>query len=536
MAKINFSRKEFEKHINLTPEMEEKISLFGTHFESADQENIVLEIMPNRPDLYSLQGFLRSFLPFIGKTKNKKYKLHKPQKNFQVIVDSSVKNIRPHTACAIVKNLKFDNEKIKEIIDIQEKIHNTLGRNRKKIAIGIYPLEKITLPIKFLALPPKDIKFIPLEMDRELNGLQILQQHPTGREYAHLLEGRDKFPIFMDAKKKILSMPPIINSHETGKITENTKDIFIECSGFDLEILKKTLNILVTLLADMHGEVYQMKVSNYLTPDLTPEKIKIDINQINKLLGLNLKEAEVKKLLEKMSYEYKNKIVFVPAYRADIIHQVDLTEDIAIAYGIENFEPELPEISTTGEIAKKETLKTKISDILTGLGLLETSSYHLLTKEDLKNQESCIEVENSKSDYKFLRPNLLLSTLKILSENTNSEYPQRIFELGTSFIQDKEQTTGIKESDKLVITLTPSNFTEAKQILEYLAKMLNLEFKIEDAQDSRFIEGRIGIILFQGENIGVIGEIHPATLKSYHLKLPLSVLEIDLEEIFKNLT
>jgi len=247
MAGIKFSRKEFEKHIKLTDEIKEKISLFGTHFEGADNESVEIEITPNRPDLFSLQTFAKSFLAFLGKTKEKglrEYKLNKPEKNFEVTIDASAKNARPYTACAIVKNLKFDDEKIKEIIDIQEKIHSTLGRNRKKIAIGIYPLEKITLPIKLEARKPQDIKFIPLEMDREMNGLQILQSHPTGREYAHLLEGMEKFPVFVDANNEILSMPPIINSHKTGKITEATKDIFIECSGFDFEILKKTLNIL----------------------------------------------------------------------------------------------------------------------------------------------------------------------------------------------------------------------------------------------------------------------------------------------------
>ena len=215
------------------------------------------------------------------KTGLKKYKINKLKKEDKVIIDSSVKNVRPYTACAIVRNLKLNDEKIKEIIEIQEKLHITIGRNRKKIAIGIYPLEKIKLPITFKALEPDKIKFIPLETDKEMSGLQILQRHPAGKDYAHLLAGKEKFPIFIDANKNILSMPPVINSHLTGKITEKTKDVFIECSGFDFSILSKCLNIIVTSLADMGGEIYPMELkykNKRITPNLTSEKTKISFS------------------------------------------------------------------------------------------------------------------------------------------------------------------------------------------------------------------------------------------------------------------
>ena len=228
MALIEFQKKQFEEEIGkLDEEMKEKIAMFGTPIDNLDEQKIQIEVFPNRPDLISFQGFKRAFLAFLGKNTGLiNYKLNKPEKNYVVHIDSSVKDVRPYTACAIIKGLKFDDEKIKEIIDIQEKLHLTIGRKRKKVAIGIYPLEKIKLPIIFKALEPDKIKFIPLESDREMSGLQILQKHPTGKEYAHLLAGKAKFPIFVDADNKILSMPPIINSLETGKVTERNKRCF----------------------------------------------------------------------------------------------------------------------------------------------------------------------------------------------------------------------------------------------------------------------------------------------------------------------
>ncbi|UZE93894.1 MAG: phenylalanine--tRNA ligase subunit beta [Candidatus Pacearchaeota archaeon] len=539
MAIVKFSRKEFEKYVKINDKIKEKISMFGTPFESIDKKEIQIEIFPNRPDLLSLQGYIRAFLAFLGKKKGlRQYSIKKPEKNYEVKINKSVRDVRPYTACAIIKKLKFDDERIKEVIDIQEKIHATLGRNRKKIAIGIYPLEKIFLPIKYEARKPEDIKFVPLEGKREMNGLQILQKHPTGKEYGYLLEGKKKFPVFVDVAGNILSMPPIINSEQTGKITKNTKEVFVECSGFDFNILKKTLNIIITMFADMGGEVYQMRL-NYgfrkqeLTPNLQPEKMKINLNNINKLLGLDLKEKDIKKLLEKMGYDYRNKEVLIPAWRTDILHEVDIIEDIAIAYGYDNFEPELPEISTVGEEDKKEIIKRKISGVLTGLNFIEVSSYHLLTKQDMKKSghRAGIEIEKSKTDYNFLKPDLLCSALKILSENTDAEYPQKIFEIGKVFEKNDKTETRIEERDKLIITITPGNFTQIKQIFDYLTNMTDTKFEISETIAHNFIEGRTGRIMMEGKQIGILGEIHPSVLRAWHLKMPLACLEIDLEKI-----
>jgi len=548
MAVININKKQFEKEIGkLDENMQDRIAMFGTPIEDLTDEELQIEIFPNRPDMLSYQGFKRSFLSFLGKkTGLKRYKINKPEKDYEVIIDSSVRDIRPYTTCAIVKKLELDEEKIKELIEIQEKLHITIGRKRKKVAIGIYPLEKIKLPIIFKALEPDKIKFLPLEADKEMSGLQILQKHPTGKDYAHLLSGKAKFPIFIDSNKNILSMPPIINSHLTGKITEDTKEVFIECSGFDLKILNKCLNILVTSLADMGGEVYAMELrykKKLTTPNLNTEKRKISLENTNKLLGLNLNEKQLKNLIEKMGYDYSKGLVEIPAWRIDILHEVDLIEDIAIAYGYENFIPEIPEVSTIGQEDQKEIIKRKISELLIGLNLLEISNYHLTNKRDQfknmgfseKQEKDYIEVEESKTDYTILRKDLSHYLLKILSNNIDSEYPQRIFEIGTVFELGKDG--GLKESEKLGVTLTPGNFTEIRQVLEYIFRMLNIEIKLKETEEapSYFIEGRVGEIILNNKSIGFIGEIHPKILRNWKIKMPVALFEIDLEEIFKKL-
>ena len=569
MTIININKKSFEKDIGKLDEaMLSKIAMFGTPVDSFDDDDgddenasFQIEIFPNRPDLLSYQGFKRSFLAYLdkkGKTGLVDYskKIKKPLKDYDVIIDKSVESVRPYTACAIVKNLQLNDARIKEIIDIQEKIHTTLGRKRKKAAIGIYPLEKISLPITYKALEPDKIKFIPLDSDKEMSGYTILQRHPTGRDYSHLLAGKEKFPIFIDSKESILSMPPIINSNTTGKIDIGTKDVFVECSGFDFETLKSILNIVVTTLADFSDkvEIYQMnlfyshgRLKKEITPELKPEKMKISLENVNKLLGLNLNTKQLKNYLERMGYDYneKKKEVLVPAYRNDILHEVDLIEDVAIAYGYDNFNPIIPEVSTIGSESKNEIVKRKIAEILNGAGFLEISNYHLTTRDDQfkkmnigekEMKENVIEITESKTEYNILRNDLSHFSLKILSENVDVEYPHKIYELGRVF-EINFKTNEIIEKEKLCLAFSPANYTDVKRILETLMRMMNLEIKIKEPELTdnvpvHFIEGRVAEILIDNIVIGFIGEIHPKIMKNWKLKMPVALFEIDLEMVF----
>lgn len=542
MATAKFPRQDIEREIKLTEDVLEKIGLLGIPIESLTNEVIEIEVLPNRPDLLSMQGFLRALKAYLGKeTGIKKYKVKKPEKNYELKIDPAVKEIRPYTVCAIAKNLSLDFQRIKDIIDLQEKLHATIGRKRKKVAIGIYPLDKINLPIKYTALPPEKIKFIPLGFEKEMDGNQILQKHPTGKEYAYLLSNQKLFPVFIDADNNILSMPPIINSNETGKITEQTREVFIECSGFDLKILKKTLNIIITMFAEMGTEIYAMSLSygknKEITPSLKPETIKLSLNSANNLLGLSLKEKDLEKLLPRMQYNYKKGKVEIPPWRTDILHEVDIIEDIAIAYGYNNLLPQLPKIATIAEESREERIKRRIAEILIGLELIEISSYHLLKQNEMKKRgnEEIIELENSKTEYKYLRQNLLIPTLRILSENKDADYPQKIFEIGTVFSKDKSNTsdTGIKETENLIVAVSPSNFTETKQIWDYLTKLLNMQYSLKESSVYELIEGRTASIIINNKKTGYLGDIHPKTLQEWNIKMPVAVLEISLEEIFR---
>ena len=546
MPTIKLNKQVFEKLVGKKlpiEKLKDRISMLGTDLESIDCNDIEVEIFPNRPDMLSEQGFARAFSSFIGvKTGLRKYDVKKS--GHKMIVEKSLPKEYPYAYSCIVKELKFDDEKIREVVQIQEKLGMTLLRKRKKGGIGLYPLEKIKFPIKFLGRDPNKIKFRPLEYPNEITGMQILSKHPTGRTYAPLVEGWKIFPIFEDSNKTIMSMPPIINSHDVGKINETTKEIFLEVTGTDPHILKSAFNIMVTSLAEMGGQIYSIECKKQNgakedIPNLTPTKMDIDRTYCNKWLGLNLKEKEVKQLLEKMGFAYQNKKVLVPAYRADIMHQVDLFEDIAIAYGYENFEEEIPNVATSGEETAMEKLKNKIVETLVGLGLLELNTYNLANRKiqtELMNADlPLIEVANAVStEYNVLRAWMLPCLLEIFKNNRHHEYPQKIFDIGTVFSEDKKEETNVKEIQRLAVAICEekADYTKIRQIFDYLMRMLNLEYTIEETNHNSFINGRVARIKVDGIKVAYIGELNPQVFTNFGLEMPIACFELNLTEIY----
>ena len=286
----------------------------------------------------------------------------------------------------------------------------------------------------------------------------------------------------------------------------------------------------------MGGKVFQMEIQydkDIITPNLASEKIKLSLENVNKLLGLELKESDLSKLLPRMGMEYKNKFVSVPAWRSDILHEVDVIEDIAIAYGYDNFQPRVPNIFSISEETSESKTTRIIREILTGLGLTEISTYHLLKeKESFLAKSERIDVLDSKTEYKILRDSLFPSALRILSENKDKEYPQEVFEIGTVF-ENGATETGIREKTNLLIILSPANFTKMKQILSSLTLPLGIKHGIEESTHPQLIDGRTASITL-GEEIGYMGEIHPETLKAWSIKMPAAVIEICLDEIFES--
>lgn len=503
----------------------------------------------NRPDLWSAEGIARVLRGFYGKGGLPQYKAKKSR--VVVKVNPKVKKVRPYTVCAVVRGLKLTEEVLAQSIQLQEKVAGTFGRGRKEIAIGIYDLRKLKSPIYYTTANPDEASFVPLEFKEKLTLREILKRHPKGKEFGHLLQGASEYPVFIDSQDDVLSMPPIINSDYTGKVTIDTKDVFIECSGFDLKRLKVALNVISLALVDRGGRLETVDVfvegKKMTTPDLKPRETAVDIDYAKKLSGLDLAPKEWARLLAKQQYDavLKGKAIRVhcPPYRQDIMHQCDIVEDAIIAYGYHNLEPLALQKPTKGGLLPEDSMAANVEELLVGLGLQQTASYTLTNKHFLFDRMRLAhgpvaEIENPMSEnWSCFRTWLLPDVLEFLATNRHVEYPQEVFEVGDCVVLDEAADTKTRDVRRLCIALTntTASYERIASMLDALMRNLGLEYKLKRSVHSSFIEGRTAEIVVSGHSVGHIGEIHPEVLNNWGLEKPVVALELDLDAIFRHL-
>lgn len=535
------------KHIPLDVLQEEGILYAKGEIDEIDGETLKIDIKDtNRPDLWSAEGIAREIQGRYGVKRGvPRYEVKKS--DLVVNVDKKLKNIRPYTVCAVVKNLNITPDVLSQIIQLQEKVNITFGRNRHEVAIGFYDYSKITSPITFTAVKPDGIKFVPLEFREEMTPAQILKKHPKGKEYAYLLKGLRQYPMFIDAAGEVLSMPPIINSDHTGKITAATKDIFIECSGFNFRFLLPALNVLVAALADRGGTIESVKVAYpdgvRYTPDMSPKRTKVSTDFANKVSGLKLSPKKICGLLEQARYDAKadgkNIRLLYPAYRQDIMHQRDVIEDMIISYGYNNFEPINPKLPTIGSVSEIEKFSDSVTEAMTGLGFQEVLSYILTNKNNLfrrmnMDEGDVVEIENVvSSNWCVFRNWMLPGLMEFLSKNKHREYPQLIFEIGDVVVLDEKAETKTRDMRMISAAVCGNNvaYEYISSVLDALLSSIGTGYSLAKKKHQSFIPGRVADIRSGNGSLGMIGEIQPSVLNAWGIEKPVVAFEVNLERL-----
>lgn len=530
------------------PELEKALFDMGMELESF-AEIVEIEITPDRMDLLSAQGLARALRYYLGKQKEFMTYPINQNKDYRVQVDSAMKDLRPYTVCAVVKGLKLTQKKLDGIIDLQEKLHATLGRQRKRAAMGLYPLETLHWPIHFSAQSPDTITFQPLDHDVVLTARQLLTQHPTGKKYAHLLDNKDMFPVFTDASGNVLSVPPIINSQTAGKVTTSTTDVFIECSGFDYATLEQMLTIITTSLADMGGALYAVDVhyadATLTTPRLQNQHTRFNPNRVQRTTGISLSFDQIEHYLHRMMHEVDKKnsdewIIKTPAIRSDIWHAVDLVDDIARAHGFNNIDLQIPVVPGIGTAHPLEKISEDLAQVLVGLGHIETYTFSLTSQnEQLENmlipehKLSTVKITNGNENQAMLRISLLPQQLQLLYHNRNRPLPIKLFEIADVVLSDS--TTDVKARNEkhcvALITDKTVTYTTIRQTVEALLRTVGCTVDFKAGSHPSFIPGRVATIVYNGVGIGVIGEMHPQVLDNFDLQAPVAAFEINLEAI-----
>ncbi len=507
-----------------------RIPMMGCDIERIEDDHVDIEFFPNRPDLYSPEGVARALKGFLEiETGLRDFRV--TRSGLEISKDRGLVSIRPYLSCAVVRGMKFNSRSIESLMALQESLHWAVGRNRKKVSIGVHDLAKIKPPFRYIAQHP-DFRFTPLDFTEPMTMREVLARHPKGVRFAYILEKFDRYPLILDSEDNVLSFPPIINGELT-RVTEETTDLFIEVTGLDPAV-SVALNIVAASLAERGGRIESVSIDGRDdTPDFKPQCMKLKNSEVEEHLGWRLRNDEIIHCLEKMRYGAREAgeviEVSVPAYRSDIMHNCDLIEDIAIGYGFGRIKPELPRTLTTGKAHPVSKIRDSLREIMVGLGYFEVMPFTLTSERvqfDMMHREKPEGVTHIlypiSEDHTIVRPAILPNLLEILSINKHRELPQKIFDAGEVVLECRtQQRLG-------AAAIHPqANFTEIQAVVDAVLRERRLEYEVRESDDPAFIEGRRADIMINGKKVGVFGEIHPCVISDFGLEHPIIGFEMD---------
>ena len=537
----------FVGHKLTVDEMADWLPWLGFDLEEIGEDYVKVEFNPNRVDLCSYAGVARAFKGLRGwETGMPRYELKDGKTVLKVT--GAVSKIRPFMLAAVVRDVKFDEDSILDLMEMQEDLHWGIGRDRKKASIGVHNLDVVSPPFTFTAVEPDKATFVSLDSSEKMSLKEILEKHPKGIAYRRLVDWAPKYPLLTDKDGKVLSMPPIINGELT-RVTAETTNLFLDVTGTDYTAVNRSLNILATALADMGGTIETVHVKypdrRVDSPDFTPQKMRLRLKYANETLGLKLTDFQAAESLRKCRLDTRQLKeglleVTVPPYRIDVLHEIDLVEEVGIGYGYYRLKPTIPETVTIGAPHPARKVADIVRQVMVGLNFTEVVNFTLINeavhyeKMRLESTDAIRLANPVSAEYTIVRESLLPCLMKNLMDNKHESFPQRLFEASDVGRINRRSETRVERRLHVasVSSHSTANFTEIKSIVEALLHNIGLAaWRIEPKRHPSFLDGRTGAINFRRREIGILGEVHPEVLNNFELENPTSAFEIDLEEI-----
>jgi phenylalanyl-tRNA synthetase beta chain len=577
-----------------------KSDLFGLGLEfegETDDGLLQFEFGPDRLDRLSVEGVARSLRYHYGDDRG----VRVPDTNdpdFTFVVDGDVPDERPYVTGAVVRGVDLDDAALESLIQLQEKLHATMGRKRAKGAIGIHDLvaikgdtlsEESEAPrtsevasgqrsrasdgnsITYTGIAPDGDTFVPLDSDRELTPEEVLNEHATGRTYADLVADYDRYPAIYD-ELGLFSFPPVINGRRT-EVSTDSRDLLIELTGTDQWTIDRMCAIICYALSARGATIEEVTVEyaggtdaggrTLRRPDFEVRTKSVTHDRIETMLGVDLDERAVIDLFERSGLDavvasedgdaaatdesadtaYD---VSIPPYRVDVLHPLDLVDDVGRAYGFDELEPRYPDIGTVGGRHERSRLEAATRDVLTGLGFEDLLNFHMTAEGEVYDRMHVapgtdvlgggdpVEItEPYSADYTILRPWALPSLVMVLENNTHRAYPQDLAEVGLVAERDDAVNTRVAESRHVagVLARTDATYEDAKARLQAICRSFGVELATPPSEHPSFMDGRTASVVIDGERVGVVGELHPAILVEHDLELPVAGFEFELEAL-----
>ncbi len=521
-------------------EAEPILTALGIPLEAQEGDKLSVEITPNRPDWLSVEGIARSAYSYKS-GKPKSYRACRSGVSWHV--DPSVRDVRPCIGSAYATGVQMTPELFASLIQLQEKLHDTLGRGRRKMAIGLHDMSSIRPPYTYKAVGRDEARFVPLGRFAPMTCGQVLTEHEKGIAYAHLVG--ERCPLITDADGEVLSFPPIINGERT-RVGESSRDLLIDCTGQHARTVFTTVNIIAAALADHHGQVHSVQMDGKTYPVFEPTSMPWPLKEARALLDPKLDAEAVARHLKRMGHEVRGRRVLSPPFRADILHAVDLVEDIAISIGYNRIEPVLPDFPSVASF----TDHSAWHEALLGLGYFEASSWILTNKNVLArcmlDPSRALSVSNPLTEeFSTLRPWLYPNLIDIFSRSKSEPFPQYLYEAGPVEEPAGPSPSGGKPQDffpmkfdevahiSAAATHSKASLSESLSHLGGFLSALGLSHSLAERDIPGFVPGRCADILIDGKAAGLAGEIHPQVLDAFGLEQPVALFELDARTLEK---
>ncbi|MCL9814860.1 phenylalanine--tRNA ligase subunit beta [Natranaeroarchaeum aerophilus] len=551
-------------------QLKDDLFSLGLEYEGSTEDGeFELEFAPDRLDRLSVEGIARSLRYQYGDDRG----VHVPNTNDAdwVIEVEDAPEGRPYVTGAVIRGVNLSEDALDSLIQLQEKLHATMGRKRAKGAIGIHDLtmlkgtsldptageERTTNSIRYTSVDPEGDRFVALDSDRELTPADVLEEHPTGQTYADLVSEYERYPAIYD-DIGLFSFPPVINGRRT-EVSTDSRDLFVELTGTDQWTIDRMCAIICYAL-DARGATIEDVVVEYPNrelhrPDFEVSEKEVSHDRIETLLGVDFDPEEVIDLFERSGLDAETtedddgNLVYdvtIPPYRVDVLHPLDLVDDIGRAYGFNDLEPRYPEVSTVGGRHERSRLEDAVRTQLVGLGFEDMLNFYMINEaenfdrmgispeDDALGAATPTTIKNPYSeDYTMLRTWVLPSLLMVLEGNTHRSYPQDLAEIGLAAQVDGSENTNVAEHRAVagVLARHDATYEDAKGRLQTLARNFGVELETPLTTHPSFIDGRTADIVIDGTAVGVVGEIHPEVLVEHELELPVSAFELRLDAL-----
>ena len=548
-------------------DVDHRLPLLGTDIDRCDEEVLDIEIFPNRPDLLSAETLslaMRGFLHNQPTLANESLE----SSGITLSVEPELATIRPVILGAVVRGLDMvdDDEMddfIKQLMDHQEKLHFALGRGRRRASIGVHDLTTLKPPFTVKAVE-RSHSFIPLAMEHAMTIDEILASHPKGVDYAHLLDGMEKVPIIEDAEGAVLSFPPIINGVHT-TVQSSTRDLFIDVTGWDRRACESCLMLVALQAKERGGTLQTIQIidchgKQEVLPNWTPVHHRVPARLITTILGRELSDDELSNAMlrmggtytgrspatsdeispsKSMQYASEGEDMFgfdMPRWRFDLLHPVDIVEDIAIGHGYEDLGNDVPKAPMNAIPRPDDNLRRRIRTSMQGMGFMQIQSLTLSNDEDQFNRmrwkpfNEITRITNPITlEHTMMRHFLLPGLLRLLATNRHHDLPQSVYELGT-VVRDH------KNMDRLAFLTAEriGGFASIRGRIQAFLRDIGAEnVVIEPLPDNEgpWLAGRSAKILLDGEWVGCFGEIDPSISQIFELLVPLNGAEFDVEAL-----